>query len=394
MHRDTRTRPFLKLSTYHVLPKISSKELPKNETKPEPKPTNHRLPYVAVWNFEPLGETELSLTAGDTVYSIEDGPNDPDWIFVSKSNGEEGYVPRNILEIPVQKTPTTPSLLHTSTTSPSLTQSNLKTQKEEPPPSYVDDHTIIYGEVDPVHQRPTVKAASQQKLVELLVSDYCYPDFRFCFLISFHCFLTPVELISILKTIFKEKISSNSDNIKSYAHLIGLLKLWIESHGTDFAATSPARTSLEELFTMIAEISVRGVEQLRKLLEKMDRRDSQMETGQDSSSTTFPPLDKVHTWSGQHIKSFAEQITQLKSKKFREINISEFFQFVTKGLDALPETNSIPSFVRLCNTLYEWALWEVCRRSKSESLNAILEVFGNLTVFFYELRNYASTKEV
>ncbi|XP_033635864.1 SH3 domain-containing protein Dlish-like [Asterias rubens] len=51
--------------------------------------------YVALYDFMAQDEDDLSVVCGECVISLNE--EDPDWAWVQKSNGDEGFVPRSYL---------------------------------------------------------------------------------------------------------------------------------------------------------------------------------------------------------------------------------------------------------------------------------------------------------
>ena len=391
------SHPFRKFSSFQVLPASSSKT------------TQHR--YVVTCDYGSNNPSALNVQSGEivvqTIAANEVDDETTEKVYVSNLSGAEGLVPRSILErlnqsasapapppqlLPPNRLPApTPLMKGTSfksSTSKSVSEFEAAILSDDIKGLPIDDPSnIIIGDIDPQTNRPTVKAATVERLIDLLISEYCYPAFRSCFLVSFRFYLTPEDLLKSMRQHYKGKMKDDKEK-KTYARIIGILKFWIETHGkSDFPPNSAVRASLESFIT--DELSS---PQLKKLIEKLEKpAESQVQSKSSSSSVSFPPLDKLHTWTPAQTKTFVEQLTCLFSEKYRAITLHDFFVFATSTENP---GSSISDMRKFSSFIHDWILWELVRKAKSEDLATTLEIIASIITQLFELHNYVSVKEV
>ena len=51
---------------------------------------------MALYDFDPSNEGEVEIKEGESLTVLEE--TDPDWTKVGRSDGTEGYVPRNYID--------------------------------------------------------------------------------------------------------------------------------------------------------------------------------------------------------------------------------------------------------------------------------------------------------
>ena len=245
---------------------------------------------------------------------------------------------------------------------------------------------VIYGEITSDQQQKTIKAATAEKLVEILASELCYPTYRSCFLTVFRTFMTPNDLISILR--FQYRLTKEKRDV---VRVIGVVKKWIEEYGTlDFEHGTETRVALESMIQELSEIVPVGGEQLSKALDKMGTKKHKTEGIKriERSKANLPDLDNVGSWTPEQIRIFAEQVTCLLSEKFCKITGADLFMW------CMGEKSKISTVKKQSSMLFDWTLWAICRKSKWEDLQAVLDFFTNLVFQFMELNNFDSAKEV
>jgi hypothetical protein len=397
------SHPFRKFSSFQVLPTGSSSKTPDIKTQ---------VRYVVTCDYDSNNPTALNVQTGEiviqTISSNDADDETSEKILVSKVNGAEGYVPRSLLErlhqsVPMSSpsppipppnkgaVPLSKATSFKSSTGKTLSEFESAILGDDAKCLPIDDPSnIIIGEIDPQANRPTVKAATIERLIDLLISEYCYPAFRSCFLVSFRFYMTPEELLKAMRNLYRGKMKDDKEK-KTYARVIGIMKFWIETHGkSDFPPSSPVHASLESF--IIDELSS---PQLKKLLEKLEKPadpNSPSLAKSSSNSSSFPPLDKLHTWTPAQTKTFVEQLTCFISEKYRVITLYDFFIFATSTESSLG--SNISELRKLSTFLHDWILWEIVRKAKSEDLGATMETIVNIATQLFELHNYLAVKEV
>jgi hypothetical protein len=252
----------------------------------------------------------------------------------------------------------------------------------------------------------SVKAGTLAGLIDYLLENSA-SDYAKAFLISYHSFAKPMELLRVLGRRYTYYATVNRDDMHSRKlrlRVVGFLKTWVERERSGSVINTDEFVSG---YTRLVKDTIRRVDgeaDAAELMETLRCRLDAIRRGDSFSPTTFilsaqppkPIMPKRGTsdWTGIATLEVARQLTLVEQQLFMAIEPSELLGLAWTKKDKAKRAPNLLKFIDRFNLVSTWVAHAILSEADLKRRVKVYEKFLELCVELDGLHNYNACMEI
>lgn len=267
-----------------------------------------------------------------------------------------------------------------------------------------NDENLRYAEIDGEMQ---IVGGTIEKLIQKLTShEYTYPAYLQCFMLTYQQFMTPQELLALLKLRWNS-CPSKQEDVEEFnstkllpirIRVLNILKLWIGQYGHDIIDDKDMTNSLMEFLNEIEGFSS-IVESVKKYLQmKIDGLNTELiEYSENPPESYNPPSEFTTNGSilDLHPEEVARQITLIEFNLFKKIHYRELLGVRWTKANKLTESPNVLAMISFTNHFVNWIITNILKEEDVITRCLILSRFITIGKICYKkYNNFNAAMEV